>query len=76
MQEYVQMNKDQSNYELIGVVTHLGEGGESGSFIAYCKSPIDSKWYNYNDELFFPVKDFKKQVLDFGMPYILFYQRI
>ena len=70
------MDKDKSNYKLIGVVTHLGESGASGHFIAYCKSPIDDKWYNYNDELFFPVNDFKKQVIDYGMPYILFYQRI
>ena len=76
IQEYVQMDKDKSNYKLIGVVTHLGESGASGHFIAYCKSPIDDKWYNYNDELFFPVNDFKKQVIDYGMPYILFYQRI
>ena len=76
IQEYVQFNKDKSNYKLIGVVTHLGESGASGHFIAYCKSPIDDKWYNYNDELFFPVNDFKKQVIDYGMPYILFYQRI
>ena len=76
IQEYIQMNKDKSNYKLIGVVTHLGESCESGHFIAHCKSPIDDKWYNYNDDLFFHVNDFKKEVIDYGMPYILFYERI
>jgi ubiquitin C-terminal hydrolase len=32
-------------YKLIGVITHLGESGASGHFIAHCLSPIDDKWY-------------------------------
>ena len=62
-------------YKLIGVVTHLGESGASGHFIAYCKSPIDDQWYNYNDDLCFPVTNFYQQVIDYAMPYILFYQK-
>ena len=62
-------------YELIGVVTHLGESGASGHFIAYCKSPIGGGWYQYYDELVFEVKDFK-QIRDYAMPYILFYQKM
>ena len=77
IQDYVRIkNNNSCNYKLIGVVTHLGESGASGHFIAYCRSPIDNKWYNYNDDLFFPVTDFKKQVIDYAMPYILFYQKI
>ena len=38
-------------YDLIGVVTHMGESGASGHFIAACKSPIDNRWYKYNDDL-------------------------
>ena len=76
LQKYVRNNNNKScNYQLIGVVTHLGESGASGHFIAYCKSPIDNNWYLYNDDLCFPVTDLKKQVIDSGMPYILFYQR-
>ena len=63
-------------YELIGVVTHLGESGASGHFIAYCKSPIGGGWYQYNDELVFEVKNFEKEIRDYAMPYILFYQKI
>ena len=63
-------------YELIGVLTHLGESGASGHFIAYCKSPIGGGWYQYNDELVFEVKDFAKEIRDYAMPYILFYQKI
>ena len=74
IRKYAKYN-DNLTYELIGVVTHLGESGASGHFIAYCKSPIDKKWYNYNDDLCFPVTNFKQQVIDYAMPYILFYQK-
>ena len=63
-------------YNLIGVVTHIGESGPSGHFIAYCRSPIDNNWYQYNDNFVFPVKDFINEVINYAMPYILFYQKI
>ena len=62
-------------YNLIGVVTHLGESGASGHFIAYCKSPIDNGWYRYNDDLVTKVTNFKKEIIDYAMPYILFFQK-
>ena len=62
-------------YDLIGVVTHMGESGASGHFIAACKSPKDNRWYKYNDDLVFPVQNFKTEILDYAMPYILFYQK-
>ena len=62
-------------YDLIGVVTHMGESGASGHFIATCKSPIDGLWYQYNDDLAYRVKDFNKEILNYAMPYILFYQK-
>ena len=74
---YVELKENNGwKYELIGVVTHLGESGESGHFIAYCKSPIGGGWYQYNDELVFEVKNFEKEIRDYAMPYILFYQKI
>ena len=68
-------NNETINYDLIGVVTHMGESGSSGHFIATCKSPIDSLWYQYNDDLVFRVDDFNNQILNYAMPYILFYQK-
>ena len=62
-------------YNLIGVITHLGESSMSGHFIAYCKDPLNGKWYKYNDAIVDEVKDFKKEVIDFAMPYLLFYQK-
>ena len=63
-------------YELIGVVTHMGESGASGHFIATCKCPADNKWYQFNDDLVFPVSNFNEQLLNYAMPYILFFKKI
>ena len=47
-----------------------------GHFIAYCRNPISKDWHKYNDSIVTPVTDFKKDVIDFAMPYLLFYQKI
>ena len=62
-------------YNLIGVITHLGESDMSGHFIAYCKNPIDNKWYKYNDAVVNEVINFKNEIIDYAMPYVLFYQK-
>ena len=72
---FVEFNDFGFIYKLIGVVTHLGESGASGHFIAYCKSPIDGEWYKYNDDLVTKVYNFKQEIIDYAMPYILFFQK-
>jgi ubiquitin C-terminal hydrolase len=65
-----------TQYDLIGVISHLGESSDAGHFIAFCRDPIKrEKWYKYNDSFVDEVKDFTKEVVDFGMPYLLFYQK-
>lgn len=68
-------SKNGGYYELISFITHLGECDSTGHFIAACKSPIDHQWYRYNDELVTRVYDINKEILDFGLPYILFYKK-
>ncbi len=63
-------------YKLIGVVTHLGESGASGHFIAYCRSPIDNQWYRYNDDIVTKVNNFQREIIEYAMPYILFFQKV
>jgi len=63
-------------YNLYGVITHIGQSGPNAHFVASCKSPIDNKWYRYNDAFVNPITDLKKEVIDFATPYILFYQKI
>ena len=62
-------------YSLYGVITHIGQSGPSAHFVASCKSPIDNKWYRYNDAMVNPINNLQKEVIDFGTPYILFYQK-
>ena len=76
LMNYVQLKDTGYMYTLIGVVTHMGESGASGHFIAYCKSPRDYNWYKYNDDLVSKVINFKQEIIDYAMPYILFYQKI
>ena len=72
---YIEMSNSGTVYKLIGVITHLGESSMSGHFIAFCKDPFDNQWYKFNDAIVTPVNDFKKDVIDFGMPYLLFFQK-
>ena len=68
-------DKPQINYILYGVITHIGQSGPNAHFVASCKSPIDDNWYRYNDSIVNPISDIQKEVIDFGTPYILFYQK-
>ena len=74
--QYVNQNNGGIKYKLIGVITHLGESGASGHFIAHCLSPIDNQWYTYNDAIVSKIDDFQKQIIDLGMPYLLFYKKV
>ena len=53
----------------------MGDSSASGHFIASCRSPVNNNWYQYNDDFVSPITDFNKQVLNYEMPYILFYKK-
>ena len=77
LSNYIQKKETGCKYQLIGVITHLGESSMSGHFIAYCRDPINNaSWYKYNDAIVSDVSDFKKEIIDFAMPYLLFYQKV
>jgi ubiquitin C-terminal hydrolase len=71
----IQKDKPRIIYNLYGVITHLGESGPNAHFVATCKSPVDGKWYRYNDANVKPIRDFNADVKNFGIPYILFYEK-
>jgi hypothetical protein len=82
LEKYIGEKKDnngkKTEYDLIGVISHLGESSDAGHFIAYCRDPIKREdWYKYNDSFVTKVEEenFQKEVVDFGMPYVLFYQK-
>ena len=71
------LDKDMNNmiYDLYGVISKIGQNGPSGHFIASCKSSIDNKWYRFDDDIISQVSDIQKDVIDYGIPYILFYKK-
>ena len=64
-------------YELICVLSHYGPSGMAGHFIAFCKSPVNKKWYCYNDAQVLECGDPTSQGNGDveGIPYVLFYQK-
>ena len=75
LSNYIELQNTGCQYELFGVITHIGESGMGGHFIAYCKEYWNNQWLKFNDSLVSPVNNFKKEVIDFAMPYLLFYQK-
>ena len=69
------MKKERKIYKLYGVISYIIKNGQFEEFFATCKSPIDKKWYKYNDSIVKPIKDLKKDVGNFEIPYILFYEK-
>ena len=62
-------------YNLIGVITHIGESGPYAHFVASCKSSINNTWYRFNDDLVYKINNIYNEVINYGTPYILFYQK-
>ena len=74
IRNYVEFPQPDNKYFLCGVVSHMGDSGPSGHFIAYCRMSESQKWYCYNDSL---VNESSFQEINTrGTPYILFYQKI
>ena len=69
---YSDKKNQNDDYELIGIVSHFGESGMGGHFIAFCKHNIDGKWRCYNDSI---VTECSNDYLNTGIPYILFYKK-
>ena len=69
-------NGIQAEYDLYAVLTHIGEGSKNGHYISFCKChDYTKKWVCYNDDNVSEIIDFIGQVHNYGVPYILFYER-
>jgi len=73
---YIELKNTGTQYKLIGVITHMGESGMGGHFIATCRDHFSNKWYQFNDAKVTPVNDFNNEVINYAMPYVLFYEKI
>ena len=47
-----------------------------GHFIATCMDHFSNKWYQFNDAKVTPVNDFNNEVINYAMPYVLFYEKV
>ena len=63
--------KNIGEYNLIGVIEHLGPSNNGGHFIANCKH-FDGKWYIFSDSTILGPSD---KYRNYGIPYLLFYRR-
>ena len=78
----VNKNNQFKKYFLIGVITHLGESGDSGHFIAYCRNKRREYFQCYNDAVVCKLKkndnaygkNQSDNIYEKKTPYILFYQ--
>lgn len=76
LSNYIEIQNTGTQYDLFGVITHIGESGMGGHFIAYCRDLWNNNtWYRYNDAIVTPVNSFKDEVVNFAMPYLLFYKK-
>ena len=73
---YIQYNNTGFLYNLIGVTSYIDGNDMKGNFIAYCKDPVNCLWYKYNDDKVTQVTNFKNEILNYGIPYVLFYQKL
>ena len=72
---YAQFKDNKLLYNLIGVITHIGKSGPYAHFVASCKSSINNTWYRFNDDLVYKINNIYNEVINYGTPYILFYQK-
>jgi ubiquitin C-terminal hydrolase len=73
LKKYVKHPESGYMYDLYGVICHLGPSSMGGHFIAFCRHRMNNLWYKYNDS---KVTECEDDEILYGVPYILFYQKI
>jgi len=76
LNSFIEIKNTGVNYELIGVISYLDEINKNKHFISFCKNPITNFWYKYDDSCVNEIINFKFEVLDYAIPYILFYKKM
>ena len=71
------LNKNNSNYlyDLYAVTTCTYQNEDKSRFIASCKIQNENKWYRYEDTDIKEILDYQEEVVEYEIPYLLFYQR-
>ena len=63
--------KGSTQYKLISVTTHIGQSGNGGHYISYCRDS-DNKWYEFNDSSVYEAKS--DEIYNYT-PYLLIYKK-
>ena len=71
---YVESQVDNGNFKLISVITHIGESGTSGHFIAFCFVERENGWFKFNDSIV--TRSSFQEASTMGDSYVLIYQRM
>ena len=77
IKKYVEDKLNGTKYELICILSHSGNKNNF-EYVAYCKSPVDFKWYYYKDEQVNKISGWDQvhnEMNSNGVPYALFYQK-
>ena len=80
MKNYIKENENQKelNYYLYAVIClniSFGENKNKIHHVAFCKSPVNFKWYKYDDSNVEIITDLENEVEKVGTPVALFYQK-
>ena len=74
IKKYIFYPESPHYYELVGVVSHFDGPDKSGHSIAFCRNSENCKWYKFNDAIV--TESNIQEVLNFGVPDVLFYNNI
>ena len=81
LKRYIQNGENEENnlyylYNIICLNIKFEEDKNIYHHIAFCKSPVDGKWYKYDDTIVEQVINLENEVNKYGIPVVLFYQKI
>ena len=68
------LKKDNSIYDLYGIVNYFGNNTPS-PYMACCLNQKDNQWYKFNNEYINQINDIQKDFIESGAPSILFYKK-
>ena len=80
MKNYIKDNENQKgfNYYLYAIIClNIAFGGHKNKIhhVAFCKSPVNFKWYKYDDSNIEEITELQIEVEKIGTPVALFYQK-
>ena len=71
---FVEAKVDNNQYKLISVITHIGQAGTSGHYIAFCFLEKEGAWFKFNDSMV--TRSSFNEAATFGDSYVVIYKRI